>query len=442
MTDPLFQYTSSKRHTLDTSSERHTLDTSIEPVEIIPPAQDFGFAVNTRLDGALGRTGTISTPHGDIQTPAFIAVGTKATVKAVLPEAISELGAQAVLANAYHLYLQPGPDIVDEAGGLGAFMNWPGPTFTDSGGFQVMSLGVGFKKVLAMNTAGLGNDEVIAEGKSRLAHVDDDGVTFTSHRDGSKHRFSPEISMCIQHQLGADIIFAFDECTTLMNTRGYQQESLARTQAWAERCLAAHDQLTSSRAGRPYQALFGVVQGAQYEDLRRQASRDLASLEVNGRNFDGYGIGGALEKENLGTIVGWVCDELPESAPKHLLGISEPDDFFSAIENGADTFDCVSPSRVARNAALYTRDGRFNVNTAAHRRSFTSVDAECDCYTCTHYTRAYLHHLFKSKEMLASTLGTIHNERFIVRLVDDIRASIDSGTYAVFKRDFLGRYYS
>ncbi|MFZ1383465.1 MAG: tRNA guanosine(34) transglycosylase Tgt [Propionicimonas sp.] len=394
------------------------------------------------LPNGLGRSGVIRTPHGDIRTPAFVAVGTKATVKAVLPEAVGALGAQAVLANAYHLFLQPGSDIVDAAGGLGAFMNWPGPTFTDSGGFQVMSLGVGFKKVLAMDVAGLADDQVIAEGKTRLAHVDDDGVTFTSHLNGDRHRFTPEVSMRIQHELGADIMFAFDECTTLMNTRGYQESSLARTQAWAVRCLAAHHDLTAERADKPYQALFGVVQGAQYEDLRRQAARDLAALEVAGRPFDGFGIGGALEKENLGTIVSWVCSELPVDKPRHLLGISEPDDFFAAIEAGADTFDCVMPSRVARNAALYTPDGRFNVNTAANRRAFRPIDEECDCYTCAHYTRAYLHHLFKAKEMLASTLCTIHNEHFTVRLVDDIRASIDSGDFADFRTDFLGRFYA
>ncbi|MGB4890127.1 MAG: tRNA guanosine(34) transglycosylase Tgt [Propionicimonas sp.] len=394
------------------------------------------------MPNGLGRSGVIRTPHGDIRTPAFVAVGTKATVKAVLPEAVGALGAQAVLANAYHLFLQPGSDIVDAAGGLGAFMNWPGPTFTDSGGFQVMSLGVGFKKVLAMDVAGLADDQVIAEGKTRLAHVDDDGVTFTSHLNGDRHRFTPEVSIRIQHELGADIMFAFDECTTLMNTRGYQESSLARTQAWAVRCLAAHHDLTAERADKPYQALFGVVQGAQYEDLRRQAARDLAALEVAGRPFDGFGIGGALEKENLGTIVSWVCSELPVDKPRHLLGISEPDDFFAAIEAGADTFDCVMPSRVARNAALYTPDGRFNVNTAANRRAFRPIDEECDCYTCAHYTRAYLHHLFKAKEMLASTLCTIHNEHFTVRLVDDIRASIDSGDFADFRTDFLGRFYA
>ena len=406
------------------------------------PVDGFGFEPVTALPGAPGRTGVITTPHGTIRTPAFIAVGTKATVKAVLPESVAALGAQAVLANAYHLYLQPGADIVDAAGGLGAFMNWPGPTFTDSGGFQVMSLGVGFKKVLAMNTAGLANDDVIAEGKARLALVDDDGVTFTSHLDGSEHRFTPEISMQIQHQLGADITFAFDECTTLMNTRAYQEQSVVRTQGWAERCLAEHLRQTDLRGDRPYQALFAVVQGAQHEDLRRQATQNLRSVIRDGFSFDGYGIGGALEKENLGTLVGWVCSELPEAKPRHLLGISEPDDFFTAVENGADTFDCVSPSRVARNAAVYTRDGRFNVNTAACRRAMVPIDAECDCYTCGHYTRAYLHHVFKAKEMIASTLCTIHNERFIVRLVDDIRVSIEDGTFADFKAGFLSRYYA
>src|SRR5687768_13148121 len=248
-----------------------------------------------------------------------------------------ELGAQALLANAYHLYLQPGADIVEEAGGLGRFMNWLGPTFTDSGGFQVMSLGVGFKKMLAMNVDGLEDDDVIADGKTRLVRVDEDGVTFTSHLDGSQHRFTPEVSMQIQHQLGADIIFAFDECTTLMNTRHYQERSVARTQRWAARCWAEHRRLTRERA-QPQQALFAVVQGAQYEDLRRQAARDLVSLGVDGSGFDGYGIGGALEKHNLGKIVRWVCEELPENNPRHLLGISEPEDIFTAIENGADTF--------------------------------------------------------------------------------------------------------
>ena len=401
------------------------------------------FTVEAELPNGRGRSGVIRTPHGEIRTPAFIAVGTKASVKAVLPETMSQLGAQALLANAYHLYLQPGPDIVAQAGGLGAFMNWPGPTFTDSGGFQIMSLGAGFRKVLMEDPGRTQSDELIAKGKQRLAHVDDDGVTFTSHIDGSAHRFTPEVSIGIQHQLGADIIFAFDELTTLLNTRGYQEESVLRTHAWAQRCLDEHRRLSVAEDGtKTPQALFGVVQGAHYEDLRRQACRGLESIvDDDGRGFDGYGIGGALEKQNLATIVGWCTDELPDDKPRHLLGISEPDDLFAAIAAGADTFDCVSPSRVARNAALYSPDGRFNITGARYRRDFSPVDPDCDCYTCAHYSRAYLHHLFKAKEILSATLCTIHNERFIVRLVDRIRESIADGRFDDLRDEVLGRYY-
>ncbi len=400
------------------------------------------FSVQAELPGRRGRTGVIRTPHGQIRTPAFIAVGTQATVKAVLPEAMKEHGAQAVLANAYHLYLQPGPDIVEEAGGLGAFMNWPGPTFTDSGGFQVLSLGAGFRKVLAMDTQRVQADDIIAAGKERLAHVDDDGVTFRSHLNGSTHRFTPEVSMRIQRQLGADIIFAFDELTTLVNTRGYQERSVRRTHDWAVRCLNEHRRLHAENPGRPEQALFGVVQGAQYEDLRRAAARGLMSIiDEHGRGFDGYGIGGALEKQNLATIVEWVTGELPDDKPRHLLGISEPDDLFAAVAAGIDTFDCVSPSRVARNASVYSATGRYNITGARYRRDFTPIDPDCDCYTCTHYTRGYIHHLFKAKEMLASTLCTIHNERFTLGLVDRIRESIPAGDFDSLREEVLGRFY-
>ncbi len=406
------------------------------------PEQPF-FTVEAELPDGRGRSGVIRTPHGEIRTPAFIAVGTKASVKAVLPETMRELGAQALLANAYHLYLQPGADIVAEAGGLGAFMNWPGPTFTDSGGFQIMSLGAGLGKVLMADPDRVQADDLVASGKQKLARVDDDGATFTSHLDGSTHRFTPELSISIQHQIGADIIFAFDELTTLLNTRSYQEESLARTQAWAQRCLTEHRRLAALAPARPRQALFGVVQGANYEDLRRQACRGLNSItDATGRGFDGFGIGGALEKQNLATIVGWCTGELPDAKPRHLLGISEPDDLFAAIAAGADTFDCVSPSRVARNAAIYARDGRYNITGARYRRDFSPLDSDCDCYTCGSYTRAYVHHLFKAKEMLAATLCTIHNERFIIRLVDRIRDAIPAGDFEALREDFLGRYYS
>ena len=400
----------------------------------------FSFSIKHAASDSLARVGTINTPHGQIQTPAFIPVATKATVKSVLPEAMADLGAQALLANAYHLYLAPGPDILDEAGGLGEFMNWPGPTFTDSGGFQVLSLGVGFKKVLAMDAQTFRRDDVIADNKDRLAHVDDEGVTFKSHLDGSMHRFTPEVSLQVQHKIGADIMFAFDECTTLHNTRPYQELAIDRTSAWAIRCLDEHKRLTQARIDQPYQALFGVIQGAQYEDLRRKAASDIGGMQSDGQSFDGFGIGGALAKAELGTIVGWVNQSLPESKPKHLLGIGAPEDLFVGVENGCDTFDCVLASRIARTSAVYTMEGRFNLSNSRFKREFTPIDDECDCYTCTHYTRAYLHHVFRGKEIISATLATIHNERFIVRLVDQMRQALLDGNFTDMKSDFLGRY--
>ena len=413
---------------------------------------DLSFEVGTSLSGSdepgiNGRTGVIHTPHGDIQTPAFIPVATKASVKTLTPEQIRQTNAQAILSNAYHLYLQPGHDIVDEAGGVGAFENWSGPTYTDSGGFQVMSLGAGFKKVLAMDTQGLTRTDIKAAEKERLARVDEDGVDFKSFIDGSSHRFTPEVSMQIQHSLGADIMFAFDELTTLVDTREYQEASVARTHRWAERCLVEHDRLSTLRSHRPLQSLWGVVQGAQYEDLRRQATRGLVELsdkaEAEGRRgFGGFGIGGALEKENLGTIVGWVCDELPAEKPRHLLGISEPDDLFQAVEAGADTFDCVAPTRLARRGGVYTLDGRLNLMSSKFARDFRGVDEELGGYVSENYSRAYIRHLLKAKEFLAGTLCTMHNLYFTVTLVDRMRAAIEDGTYWEFKKEFLGRYYA
>ena len=403
-------------------------------------SNNFAFEIKHSAANSLARVGTISTPHGDIQTPAFIPVGTKATVKSVLPEAMKDLGSQALLANAYHLYLQPGPDLLDEAGGLAKFMNWNGPTFTDSGGFQVLSLGVGFKKVLAMDAKTFRSDQVIAGNKERLAHVDDDGVTFKSHLDGSMHRFTAEISMQIQHKIGADIIFAFDECTTLHNTRPYQELAMERTYDWAIRCLDEHKRLTESRSAKPYQALFGVIQGAQYEDLRKKAAGDLGAMSSSGIEFDGFGIGGALDKDALGTIVGWVNSTLPENKPKHLLGIGAPEDLFVGVENGVDTFDCVLASRIARSGAVYTSTGRINIANAPYIRDFNPIDENCDCYTCKNFTRAYLCHLFRGKEMVAATLATIHNERYIVRIVDQMRQALLDGDFKEMKDEFLGRY--
>ncbi|MBW4062145.1 tRNA guanosine(34) transglycosylase Tgt [Candidatus Saccharibacteria bacterium] len=397
------------------------------------PKLNFSFEIQQALgDERFARAGVITTPHGPIKTPAFIPVGTKATIKAVTPEQLDATGAQALLANAYHLYLQPGHNIVERGGGLSKFMNWPKPTFTDSGGFQVLSLGSGYKKVLSMDAATSMNAPV----SSRRAFVDDNGVNFKSHLDGSIHRFTPEVSMGIQHALGADICFAFDELTSLAEPYDYQVEALARTHRWAIRSLDEFRHLQHQAPTKPYQALFGVLQGANFEDLRRQTAQFLGRME-----FDGYGIGGALEKARLGEIVRWTTEELPAGKPKHLLGISEPDDIFEAVAAGIDTFDCVSPTRVARNGAAYTLDGRYNLTAAPNRANFAPLDPNCACYTCTNYTRAYLHHLLHAKERLAATLVSIHNEQFIIKLVADMRDSIIDGSFSEFREHWLARYY-
>lgn len=394
----------------------------------------FSFTITSSLgDERFARTGKLETPHGTIETPAFIPVGTKATVKAVTPEQLEDTGAQACLVNAYHLYLKPGHNLIERAGGVGTFMNWQHPTFSDSGGFQVLSLGSGYKKTVSMDMDTSSN----TRKSSRHAFVDDDGVNFKSVIDGSMHRFTPEFSMQIQNGIGADICFAFDELTSLAEPYEYQIEALERTHAWAERSLNEFRRLQDEKPHKPYQALFGVLQGANYEELRRQTAQTLGDMD-----FDGYGIGGAIEKKRLGEIVRWTTEELPANKPKHLLGISEPDDMFAAVEQGIDTFDCVSPTRVARNGAFYTLDGRINIQRAEFFDDFTALDPDCDCYTCSNYTRAYLHHLVKSKERLAATLLSIHNESFIIRLVDSMRHAIQDGTFLELKSTWLERYYS
>ena len=396
----------------------------------------FSFTLTHRFRDTLARTGVIHTPHGDIETPAFIVVGTKANVKAMVPEMVESVGAQAVLANAYHLYLQPGHELIEKAGHLGKFMNWDGPTFTDSGGFQVLSLGSGFKKVLAMSTD-VESEIAIAKKGSRHAWVDENGVTFKSHLDGSMHKFTPEFSMQVQAGIGADITFAFDELTSLIDPYEYQVESLARTHRWAERSLAEVKRLRAERPDKPYQALFGVLQGANYEDLRRHAAEQIASLD-----FDGVGIGGAIEKRIIADTCAWICDAMPESRPRHVLGIASVDDIFACVENGGDTFDCVAPARCARNGAIFTRDGRYNVKRAQHKFDFGPLEEGCDCYTCQHYTRAYVDHLLRAREFNGFTLATIHNERFFVKLLDDIRASIDGGYFDEFRDESLARFYA
>ena len=384
--------------------------------------------------GALMRAGIIHTPHGDILTPAFITVGTKATVKALTPSEIKETGSQVVLSNTYHLFLRPGSEIVKKAGGLHEFMNWSGPMITDSGGFQVFSLGEAMGKGISKITS---HDDELRESPNKediepVARITDDGVYFKSYIDGVEHYLTPEKSIDIQHDLGADIIIAFDECTSPHASYDYQKQALERTSNWAKRCVAHH----LAKPNHLKQGLFGVVQGGKFEDLRRQAAKEISEM-----GFDGFAIGGSFSKDDIGTSVKYVNEILPEEKPRHLLGIGEPLDIFIGVENGCDTFDCVTPTRNARNGGLYTKDGRINIFNSAFREDFTPIESDCGCYTCKNFTKAYLSHLFHAKEILANTLASIHNVYFIVNMVKQIRQSILDDNFAEYKENFLKRYY-
>jgi len=414
------------------------------------------FKIEKKMPGSLARVGTITTPHGIIQTPAFVAVGTKATVKSLNPYQIKKAGSQVVLGNTYHLYLQPGDDIVARAGGIGKFMNWPGPTMTDSGGFQVFSLGAAYgkemSKVLKITDPSLLIPERFDDSDApRLAKVGQDGVSFKSHLDGSMHYITPEKSIEIQHNLGADIIFAFDECTSPAEDLKYQDEALSRTHAWAKRSLEEHkkrednkvSEVQSSKShdvGSLPQALFGIVQGGRDENLRKKSAKIISEINVEGKYFDGFGIGGSFAKEDMSTAVKWVNEILPEEKPRHLLGIGEPEDLFMGIENGVDLFDCVLPTRLGRNGTIYTKYGKISITNKKYRDDFTSIEDDCECYSCKGYTRAYIAHLFHGKEMLAGTLASIHNLHFIVTLVENIRQSILDDKFFEFKESFLKKY--
>lgn len=400
----------------------------------------FGFDIAARLANGRGRAGVIHTPHGDVETPAFIPVGTKGTVKALPPELVSgEVGAHAVLANTYHLYLEPGTEVLRAAGGLGRFMNWSGPTFTDSGGFQAFSLQGGMKRRSKFEERAEDTDDEAAP-ETPLAKVDDDGVTFKSVIDGSTHRFTPETSIAIQHDIGADIIFTLDECAPIGGSYDVQNAAVSRTTAWARRCRAEHSRLRASASTGSAQALYGIIQGGKHEDLRRRSAEEIAAI-----GFDGFGIGGTFEKTDMHAAVAWVSDTLAARGagdkPRHLLGIGEPEDLILGIENGADTFDCVAPTRLGRNGSAYVHGagdngrGRINLLNARFVQDFGSLDSECGCHTCTHYTRAYVAHLFRAKEMLAATLLSVHNLYFLVELAKEARQAIIAGEFEEFKRE-------
>lgn len=388
----------------------------------------------------MARAGVLRTPHGNIETPAFIVVATKATAKGVDQANWGALGIQGVIANTYHLYLSPGEGVVAKAGSLHRFMNVTGPVMTDSGGFQVFSLGAAFGHKLskflpeeaAREAAVSVYDEELATSHGRLAVIDEEGVSFTSHLDGTLHRFTAERSIEIQHRLGADIIYAFDECTAPNEPHAYQQEAMERTHRWASRSLKAHRGNIEKNAE---QGIYGVVQGGRFEDLRIESARELARLD-----FDGYGIGGSFSKWDILGILEKVNAELPASKPRHLLGIGEPEDLFIGVAAGIDTFDCVLPTRNGRTGGVYGKDGKYQITASRYREDFTPLDEGCECPTCASYTKAYIHHLFRSKEMLGLILASQHNIYFLTTLARHIRESILSGSFEAFRDTFLARY--
>jgi queuine tRNA-ribosyltransferase len=353
----------------------------------------------TAQDGE-ARAGTFATPHGDLHTPVFAPVGTQATVKALTPAQLKDLGAGLVLSNTYHLYLRPGDELVAQMGGLHTFMNWDGPILTDSGGFQVFSL-------------------------SERRQIDDDGVTFRSHLDGSEHRFTPERAIEIQENLGADIIMAFDECAEPYDRR-YNEEALIRTHSWAQRCLQAKS--------RSDQALFGIVQGGIFPELRTQSAEFMRAMDFPGIAIGGLSVGET--KDEMYGILDVVNPILPRDKPRYLMGVGSPEDLVEGVARGIDIFDCVLPTRMARNHAALTRRGRINLRNQPYAADKRPIDPECSCYTCTHFTRAYLRHLIVAREMLSATLISIHNLQMLIDLTKDLRQAILDHRLTDFAAEF------
>jgi queuine tRNA-ribosyltransferase len=359
----------------------------------------FDFSITAKNNRA--RAGTFSTPHGELQTPVFAPVGTQATVKTLTPEHLKNIHASLVLSNTYHLYLRPGDELVRDMGGLHKFMQWPNPMLTDSGGFQVFSL-------------------------SKTRKIDDDGVTFKSHIDGSTHRFTPEKSIAIQENLGADIIMAFDECSD-PNDLAYSKIAMERTHRWAERSLKAKM--------RPDQALFGIVQGGVNPDLRVESAQFISALDTPGIAIGGLSVGET--KDEMHNTLDIVTPLLSENKPRYLMGVGTPEDLINGIARGVDIFDCVLPTRLARHHSAFAPEGRLNMMNATFARDTRPIDETCDCYTCQTFTRAYIRHLIVAKELLAGTLLSIHNLRALIRLVAEIRSTIIDGTFESHVDDWL-----
>jgi queuine tRNA-ribosyltransferase len=392
------------------------------------------FSVRRCDPGSLARTGDLATPHGAIHTPAFVGVATLATIKAVEPQALAEHGIQALIANTYHLHLRPGEDTVAALGGVHAFSGWNGPTMTDSGGFQVFSLGAGKEHGVGKVASIFPGQETQPPSKRRandrglLVRLTEQGADFRSVVDGSPHTFTPESVITIQRKLGADIILPLDECTSPLHDYDYTKRAMERTHRWARRGLAAFSLLDGDPSfPTPGQSLYGIVQGGAYRDLRETSARVIAEM-----GFDGYAIGGSLgrSKDEMFSVLDWTVPLLPESHPRHLLGIGEIEDLFAAVRRGIDTVDCAAPTRLARNGTVFLKGEtrhRINLRNARYARDEAPIDPTCDCFTCRHHSRAYLRHLCRAGELSFYRLATLHNLRFLTRLMMEIRAAIHTG---------------
>lgn len=376
-----------------------------------PPGTESGFDFELKVtdSSTRARLGRIETRHGSIETPVFMPVGTQATIKTLHPAEVEALGAQIVLANTYHLMLRPGPDLIDLAGGLHSFMRWPRPILTDSGGFQIFSL-------------------------AQQAKVTEEGVRFRSHIDGSLHMLTPERAIDIQATLGSDIMMALDHLVGLPAKPRKIYDATMRTHRWLERCIAALGASDRPRRG----VLFGIVQGGMEPDLRKMSAEFVAASDVSGIAIGGLSVGET--KSEMAEMIDIVVPELPERKPRYLMGVGSPEDLWNGVAQGIDMFDCVLPTRLARNGSVFTPDGRIDLHVRKHRESFIPIDDECDCETCQHFDRAYLHHLFRSREILALRLASVHNLRFLIRQMEAMRGAIAEGTFAQARATFLDRY--
>ena len=405
----------------------------------------FNFKIEYTDKKSLARIGIIETPHGQIETPAFVPVGTAATVKALSPRDLDEIGVSVIFANTYHLYLRPGEKTIKKMGGLHKFMNWQKPIMTDSGGFQTFSLGFGLEHGVG-KIANIFPSEEFSVNKNRneakkksiqkiipkpkLVKITDDGAFFISHLDGSKHFLNPKKSIRIQEDLGADIVLAFDECTSPLSDKRYTQQAMERTHRWAKESLNAKN--------RDDQALYGIIQGGAYKDLREKSAKFISSLP-----FGGFAIGGSLGKSKLDMlkVIEWTIRNLKkENKPRHLLGIGDPLGILESVQLGCDTFDCVGPTRIARNGELMTEKGDINIFNAKYKENKNPVEKNCSCYVCKNFSLAYLHHLFKSREILGIQFATMHNLNFMMRFMSNIRKSIKDRNFAKFRKEFSIKY--